>query len=145
MNRRSFCALGGTGLALLSGCLFDTAPDSGSLIIDNEHDEPHTVEVTIRKLENESAPVDTPSATPRPAFWEQTYTYEVGPTGQRSVPNLIAEPGTFDIYVQLDTGMKASTRLALYRGGKDGTKVGGGIIAIDIYEDGRVVAYTPNS
>ena len=143
MNRRSFCALGGVGLMLLSGCLFNSGPDSGSLIINNEHDGPHTVKVTIRKLENESAPVDTPSATPRPAYWERTYTYEVGATDQKTVPNLITEPGTFDIYTRLDTGVGASTRLSLYQG-VNGMEVGGGSIAIDIYADSRVTAYTPN-
>ena len=143
MNRRSFCALGGAGLALLSGCLFRTAPDSGSLLIDNEHDRPHTVEVTVRKLD-ETTPTVSPTTTPRPVLWKRAYTYEVKATDEKTVPNLITESGLFDIDARLDTGKEASTRLSLYRGGVDGTEVGGGVIAIDIYEDGRVLAYTPD-
>ena len=143
MNRRSFCALGGAGLMLLSGCLFNTGPDSGSLVIDNEHDRPHTVEVTVRKLEDVTTPTGSPTVMPRQVLWERTYTYEVGATDQKTVPNLITEPGTFDIDVRLDTGGQAPTRLSLYQG-VDGTEVGGGSIAVDIYADGRVTAYTPN-
>lgn len=145
MNRRSFCALAGAGLTLLSGCLFNRGPDSGSLIINNDHDSPHTVEVIIQKVAEETTSTGSPTPTARQVLWERTYTYDVGQTTDKTVPNLLTEPGTFDIYARLDTGAEASTRLSLYRGGEDGTKVGGGIIYIDIYEDGRVVAFTPQS
>lgn len=144
MNRRTFCALGGVGLAFLSGCLFDPAPESRLPIIDNEHDEAHTGEITLRKLEEDTTQGSASTATSGSALWTRTDTYEVGANDRTTVPNRITDPGVFDVDARLDTGRHASTRLSLYRGGVDGTGVGGGVIAIDIYADGRVTAYTPN-
>jgi hypothetical protein len=134
----------GVGFGFLSGCLFNTAPESGSLIIDNGHDEAHTVEITIKKLGEDTTRSSASTATPGPVLWTRTDTYEVGANDRTTVPDRITEPEVFDIDARLDTGRHASTRLSLYRGGVDGTVVGGGIIAMDIYADGRVTAYTPN-
>lgn len=143
MNRRSFCALGGAGLVVLSGCLFNTAPDSGSLVIKNEHDSPHTVEITVRKMESDNLPSSTPTATSGPTLWTRNYTYKLEATERKMIPDFITEPGLFAIDARLDTGKHSAVWLSLYSA-NHGTAVGGGVVFVDIYEDGRIVASTPN-
>jgi hypothetical protein len=143
LNRRSFCALTSAGLALLNGCLWTAnGPRSGSLILDNRHDIPHTVEVTLSRPLRED---ETPSpATSNSSRWTQTESYEVAATSQRTLRDFITEPGQYTLEARLDNGERDSGQQNLYRGGKNGTKIGGGIFLIEILSTGQVVVQTPD-
>ena len=144
LNRRSFCTLTSAELALLTNCLWTAnAPRSGSLIIDNRHAMPHTVEVTLsRPLREDETP--SPPTTSNSSLRTRTESYEVTATSQRTLHDFITDPGQYTLEARLDNGERDSGQQNLYRGGKHGTKIGGGIFIIEILSTGRVVVQTPD-
>lgn len=149
LTRRSVLATSaGWGAAILTGCL-SWGYQAGSLHIDNDHNQGHTVTVTVQKTSDDYGEAigrnardpQTPSATP---IWTRAWTFRVPPSSRVYEGILISEPGAFYIHVQLETGVTAALWLGLYPAGPDGDQIAEQYIAVDIYPDGRLSVSAPH-
>lgn len=134
-------------LLVFSGCLglgFGTnnvAP--GSVVIDNDSPDTHTVSLSVTKVSNSSNDIRASDESPVSTIWRKTYSYEVNGDERKVDSELLSEPGAYYVEVELENGENATTWLGLYPAGKKGEKVAESPIQIDIYDDGTVTAYTP--
>ncbi|MFC6993096.1 hypothetical protein ACFQH3_16045 [Haladaptatus sp. GCM10025707] len=148
LRRRAFIFGAITTITVpLSGCTLDQDPiQSGTLVIANDHDQPHTVTVTVSKTseDDNDAPFRDDTQPPEaPSIWDRTDEFDVAAGGRVRKSTFISETGAFHIVVQLEIGINASTWLGLGPGGPSGEQVTGGFILVDIHEDGRLGLNTP--
>lgn len=146
MYRRTVLAVvGATGSFVLGGCVLDLDPvQAGTLVIDNEHDQAHTVTVVVSKTSESDEDIPPGGATPTTApLWKRESTFEVPAGGRVRKSEFVTEPGAFYIEVRTEMGETAATWFGLYPAGPEGEQVAEGYIAVDIYEDGRLNVSTP--
>lgn len=148
MHRRPLLGVVGISVSgIFAGCVWDQDPvGAGTLVIDNEHDRPQTVTVVVSKTsddDDDTPPRPRQAPAPTTQIWHRTRSFEVADGQRVRRSGFIAEPGAFYIEVRLDGGESASTWLGLYPA-SDGGTVGGASIYVDIYEDGRIIVYTPH-
>lgn len=145
MNRRAF--LSASGVLVFSGfagCLFGRGDEPGLIEISNEHDQDHTVTVTVEKTSEDDDDVRgrttydimTPTSTP---IWRRERTFDVPANSDFRETEFLTEPGAFFIEVELDSGATSATWLGLYdsQGGVAEEK-----LVIDIDVDGQVIAFS---
>lgn len=110
-----------TGLVAVSGCLFGRdSPDAGTLVLDNDHDQSHTMVVEVTKTSNNRDDVrdeGTPAAKQTP-IWNRTSEFTVASQEKRRVQNFINEPGAFYIEARLDDDEVKSMWYGLFRNEK---------------------------
>lgn len=140
-RRRTLHGVGSAlGMTALSGCLFGgNSLEAGDLVIDNNHDKPHTLTVTVTKTSTDSDGAEDHEETPSPdttPIWKRKRQFTIGSQKRKTESEFVAETGAFYLEVTFENGTEESGWVGFYPA--HGGGVAEDVIHIDIFDDGRV-------
>ena len=139
--------LGLCTVTALGGCTFGnrSGPGGGTLVIDNDDDQEHTVTLSLRLESTDSGeirPGETPNATSTPVAVDSA-TFTVQSDERLLEESFISEPGAYFIEARTEAGAEARTWAGWSDARNEG--VAGGFLSVSINQNGLVTLGNPVS